>query len=125
MRRLPKKVKRVPRHAGDLASLPSLRKPTFDGINDDLRNLIATSRSRSWDLRHQIIIVEVQMVWNKKVFALRCKLFLHLEQSHRHALQLLPSILPSQPRQVDSFVVHSKGKTKTERMRTMTRLELT
>ena len=66
MRRSPKRVKRVPRHAGDLGSLRSLRKPTFNSINDDLRNLMTTSRSRSWDPRHQMIIVEVQMVWEKK-----------------------------------------------------------
>jgi len=64
-----------------------------------------------------------------KVFALRWKLFKQLEQS-RQALQLLPSILPSQPHQVDSFKVHSKGKTKTARTTTtmtttMTRLEPT
>ena len=39
MRRSPKMVKRVPRHASDLTSLRSLRKQTFNGINDDLRNL--------------------------------------------------------------------------------------
>lgn len=61
----------------------------------------------------------------QKVFALRCKLFGHLEQS-RHALQLLPSILPSQPQQVDSFMVHSYGKTKIGRTTTTTTsLELT
>ncbi len=65
MWRSPKRVKRVPRHGGDLASLRPLRKLTFNGINDDLKNLMTTSRSRSWDLRHQMIIVEVQMVWKK------------------------------------------------------------
>lgn len=59
-RRSPKRVKRVPRHTGDLTSLP------FNGINDDLRNLMTTSRSLPWDPRHQMIIVEVQMVWKKR-----------------------------------------------------------
>ena len=61
----------------------------------------------------------------KRVFPLRSKLFWHLEQSHRHALQLLLLILPSQPQQVDSFMVRSKGKTKTGRTRQTTRMELT
>ena len=37
----------------------------------DLKNLMTTSRSRSWDPRYQMIIVEVQMVWEKSIcFAL-------------------------------------------------------
>jgi hypothetical protein len=37
----------------------------------DLRNLMTTSRSQSWDPRYQMIIVEVQMVWEKSIcFAL-------------------------------------------------------
>ena len=61
----------------------------------------------------------------RKVFALRCQLLLHLEQSHRPALQLLPSNPPSQLQQVDFFMVHSKGKTKMGETTATTGLGLT
>jgi len=83
MRRSPKRVKRVPRHASDLTSFaisplgPLMASTTTEEAKDPYHyNLMPTSRSRAWHPRHQMIIVEVQMVWeNKYLLSLRCKPF--------------------------------------------------